>query len=59
MSPLGKSDHCVLSFVYCIKCQLCTYKVKRYFYDRGDYEGIKKELHNTDWNFLFTDQNVQ
>ena len=26
-SPLGKSDYSVLNFVYCIKCQLRTYKV--------------------------------
>ena len=44
LSPLGKSDHCVITFTYNITCENCSYKVKRTFYDKGDYAGIKKHL---------------
>ena len=45
-SPLGKSDHCIIIFSYDIKCISSTYKVKRFFYDKGDYDSVKKYLKN-------------
>ena len=42
LSPLGKSDHCVITFTYNITFESCSYEVKRTFYDKGDYAGIKK-----------------
>ena len=39
-SPLGKSDHCVITFSYDIQCISSAYKVKRFFYDKGDYNSV-------------------
>ena len=52
MSPLGKSDHCVITFTYNITFESCSYKVKRTFYDKGDYAGIKKQLGSIKWDTL-------
>ena len=58
-SPLGKSDHCVITFSYDIKCISSAYKVKRFFYDKGDYYSIKKYLRTINWYHLFDGKDVQ
>ena len=59
MSPLGKSDHCVITFTYNITFESCSYKVKRTFYDKGDYAGIKKQLGSIKWDTLLSGKSVQ
>ena len=59
LSPLGKSDHCVITFTYNITFESCSYKVKRTFYDKGDYAGIKKQLGSIKWDTLLSGKSVQ
>ena len=59
LSPLGKSDHCVITFTYNITFESCYYKVKRTFYDKGDYAGIKKQLGSIKWDTLLSGESVQ
>ena len=40
LGPLGKSDHCVVTLLYNITFESCSYKVKRNMYDKGDYTAI-------------------
>ena len=42
LGPLGKNDHCVVTLLYNITFESCSYKVKRNMYDKGDYTAIKK-----------------
>ena len=58
-SPLGKSDHCVITFSYDIKCISSAYKVKRFFYDKGDYNSVKIYLRTINWYHLFDGKDVQ
>ena len=58
-SPLGKSDHCIITFSYDIKCISSAYKVKRFFYDKGDYDSVKKYLRTINWYHLFDGKDVQ
>ena len=58
-SPLGKSDHCIITFSYDIKCISNAYKVNRYFYDKGDYNTIKICLRKINWHQLFDGKDVQ
>jgi hypothetical protein len=52
LSPLGKSDHCVLTFDFnCYVEFESKYKVHR-FYDKGDYENMEKDL-DLDWDLKF------
>ena len=40
LGPLGKSDHCVVTLLYNITFENCSYKVKRNMYDKGDDAAI-------------------
>ena len=58
-SPLGKSDHSVICFNYQVKCVKCTYKLKKTFYDKGNYKEIMEEyLSEIDWKHLFVGKDV-
>ena len=48
-SPLGLSDHCLLSFQYSCYIDYPTSKRKRYFMDKMDVTKLRKEL-NINWN---------
>ena len=53
LSPLGKSDHCVLKFDFsCYSNPTSTFK-PRYIYDKSDYPSIKDYM-NRDWNLEFS-----
>ena len=58
-SSLGKSDHSVICFNYQVKCVKCTYKLKKTFYDKGNYKEIEEYLNEIDWKHLFVDKDVQ
>ena len=52
-SPLGKSDHNVITFTF--NCYLDFSKPKEMFaYDKADYEAMKKDLTETEWTENFT-----
>ena len=54
LSPLGKSDHCVIQFDFsCYTNQESNTKV-RYIYDKGDYPTIKEYL-SRDWEHEFSE----
>lgn len=51
-SPLGKSDHAVLTFsLQCVKEEEKK-KFTKWLYDKGDYEGMKQYL-DIEWNTIF------
>ena len=54
-SPLGKSDHAVLKFNFICYTVVPVYKKVKYYYDRGNYEALKTELGNTNWEERFKD----
>ena len=58
-SPLGKSDHSVIYYNYQIECMKCTYKIKKTFYDKGDYKAIQEYLKEIDWKQMFIGKGVQ
>ena len=58
LSPLGKSDHSVLSFT--IPCETeCKPRSERYNYENADLEAMKRDLATSDWkeDFLNTANN--
>ena len=59
LGPLGKSDHCVVTLLYNITFESCSYKVKRNMYDKGDYTDIKKHLSNNGWDIILSGKSVQ
>ena len=59
LGPLGKSDHCVVTLLYNITFESCSYKVKRNMYDQGDYTAIKKHLCNIGWDIILSGKSVQ
>ena len=59
LGPLGKSDHCVVTLLYNITFENCSYKVKRNIYDKGDYTAIKKHLSNIEWDIILSGKTVQ
>ena len=48
-SPLGKSDHSVLSFKFKCYTVIKNYKRTKLYYNKADYGNIKKELKDIDW----------
>ena len=42
-SPLGKSDHSVLVIKFICYAELVNIKRMKYYYDRGDYEGMRSK----------------
>ena len=58
-SPLGKSDHSVIYFNYQVECMKCAYKMKKTFYDKGNYKAIEEYLKDNDWKQTFIGRNVQ
>ncbi len=54
-SPLGKSNHSVLSFK--LNTDLATEKTvkPRFVYDKGDYEQMNEELGLLDWKQIFSE----
>ena len=47
-APLGKSDHSVMTFDFHCYLDFTTQKEK-YSFDKGDYEGMRNELVNSNW----------
>ena len=48
-SPLGKSDHSVLSFKFKCYTVIKNYKKTKLYYNKADYNNIKRELKDNDW----------
>jgi len=54
-SPLGKSDHCVMVFNLVCCTELKENMTPRRRYNKGDYEGIRNELNNFNWDLYMND----
>ena len=48
-SPLGNSDHSCLQFCFNCYVEFKKTQVQRYIYDKGDYEGMREEIRDIDW----------
>ena len=48
-SPLGKSDHSVLIIIFRCYAETANNTRLKYYYDQGDYSGMKVKLDHTDW----------
>ncbi len=58
-SPIGKSDHCVIQFPFkCYTERTQSHRVK-FYYDKGDYDSMRAEAANVDWDTVLTDSGVQ
>ena len=51
-SPIGKSDHSVLVFNYNCYAVLQDKQFEKTLYDKGDYEGLQKEMDDIEWGEL-------
>jgi hypothetical protein len=54
-SPLGKSDHCVLSFNYNCYLNIMANPRKQRSYDKGNYPNFMNELEQKDWNSILSE----
>lgn len=59
LSPIGLSDHSIITFVYQVESETCEYKVKRYFYDKGDYKSMRAKLDEVNWVEIFENKTIQ
>ena len=59
LSPLGKSDHIVIEFVFLCYCTVECHSVSKYLYNRGDYVSMTRDLLNTNWEVLFEGLNTE
>jgi len=57
LDPVGRSDHCVLSFT--LKCYLNyeNTKSEKFNYFKGDYDKLRQEL-DIDWNETLSDKDA-
>ena len=58
-SPLGKSDHCIITFTYNVSYEKFAYQIKRIFYEKGDYASIQKYLNTVDWDEILSGKDTQ
>ena len=54
-SPLGKSDHCVITFDYVCQTSIKSGDKTRKCYKKANFEQIKKELNDIDWPLYLSD----
>lgn len=57
-SPLGKSDHCVLTFQYHCYYEKNTNKIARKNFFKGNYEKLRKQL-DVDWNRILNTTDME
>ena len=49
LTPLGNSDHCVLTWNYVLEMEFSTDTLKRKCYYKGDYNKMRRLLRAVDW----------
>ena len=59
LSPLGKSDHCIITFTYNVSYEKSAYKIRRIFYEKGDYASIRKYLNTVNWDEILSGKDTQ
>jgi len=60
-APLGKSDHCCLSFTFVLQSieSLAVPHMSHFNYWKGDYEAITQELDQIDWDSELNSKNTE
>ena len=59
LSPQGKSDHCIITFTYNVSYEKSANKIRRIFYEKGDYASIRKYLNTVDWDEILSGKDTQ
>ena len=54
LSPLGKSDHCIIKFHFECYIMLKESTTTKYLYNKGNYEAMKEDL-TRDWGEILTE----
>ena len=55
LSPLGRSDHCMLTFEIMCTIKLNNYTKRRKYYKNADFDGMRIEFSKINWNTKFKD----
>ena len=50
---LGKIDHFVHIITFKCYAEIANHTRLKYYYDEGDYNGVKAKLDHTDWGEIF------
>ena len=53
ISPLGRRDHCILTFEI-----LCTIKLNNYYYKNADFDRMRIEFKKIDWKTKVKDSDT-
>ena len=53
-SPIGKSDHSVLTLKYKCYAEIAEGRMTKYYYGKGDYESFRTKFGNADWNAILS-----
>jgi hypothetical protein len=53
-APFSSSDHSTVNFNLIYSCQNTVVEVESYNFDRADWQGIFTYLHNTDFDYVFS-----
>jgi Reverse transcriptase (RNA-dependent DNA polymerase)/Endonuclease-reverse transcriptase len=56
--PIGRSDHVVLGWTFQCYAEVLVSRVRKYVYDKGDYEGMRSVLGSVDWNEALSGKSV-
>ena len=57
-SPLGKSDHAIISFDYLCYFNISHDNSEKYQYFKGDYISICNDLNEVNWDLIFQDKDI-
>ena len=55
-SPLGKSDNCIILFDYITLCEKKSYKAEKKYYEKANYDAIKRHLAEINWKLLLNEK---
>jgi len=58
LSPLGKSDHNILIFNFNCYIKSPTYEKTLWFYNKTDYDSLKKDIRKENWEFKNISENI-
>ena len=53
------SDHCIITFTYNVSYEKSAYKIRRIFYEKGDYASIRKYLNTVNWDEILSGKDTQ
>ena len=57
-SPLSESDHSILIITYRCYAEIANHTRLKYYYDQGDYKGMKATLVYADWDEILGTSNI-